>query len=137
MEKTNFRCLRCHKLVFLNAPGTKHRNHCPYCLWSKHINTCNGAMAPIGLTFKKEGIDKYTKKPKQGEIMVIHQCLECKKLSINRIAGDDNPRALLKTFEYSLNMPASLRKKLLQQGIKPLTKKDKQQIKKQTGLKNL
>lgn len=137
MEKTNFRCLHCHKLVSLKASGTKHRNHCPYCLWSKHINTCNGAMTPIGLTFKKEGIDRYTKKPKQGELMLIHQCLQCGKLSINRIAGDDNSYSLLKIFEHSINMPTNLRKKLLKQGIEALTKKDKQEIKKQVGIKNL
>jgi hypothetical protein len=35
-------------------------------------------MEPIGLTFKKDG-----------ELMIIHKCLSCQKLSNNRIAGDD------------------------------------------------
>ncbi len=41
-------------------------------------------MQPAGLTFKSNG-----------ELMLVHSCPGCGKLSCNRIAGDDNPYALL------------------------------------------
>jgi hypothetical protein len=41
-------------------------------------------MKPIGL-----------KKRSDGEIMIIHECLTCGKISPNRIAGDDFPDAIL------------------------------------------
>lgn len=31
-----------------------------------------------------------------GEWLLIHECLTCGELSINRIAGDDNARALVR-----------------------------------------
>lgn len=79
--------------------GTHHRNHCPHCLWSRHIDEktpgdrqskCGGLMEPVGLSFKDEGTDKYGKKI-QGEIMIIHRCQNCNKETKNRIAGDDDP----------------------------------------------
>lgn len=107
MEEKIFICKNCSKEVSLNAVGTRNRNHCPYCLWSSHVdkktgdreNFCHGLMEPIGLTFKKdEGIDKYGEK-RQGEIMVVHKCQICGKVSKNRIAGDDNPEVILAICE--------------------------------------
>lgn len=49
---------------------------------------CQGRMKPIGLTRKSKG-----------ELMVVHQCLKCGKLSPNRIAGDDNCDVLLSLLE--------------------------------------
>ena len=34
--------------------------------------------------------------------MLIHECVECKSLSINRIAADDDPGTVLSIFETSL-----------------------------------
>ena len=104
MNNNYFICKNCGKKVNLNAIGTKHRNHCPYCLWSLHVDgkiygdrkpICHGLMEPIGLAFKDEGIDKYGKK-RQGEIMINHKCQICGKESKNRIAGDDNPEEILR-----------------------------------------
>ncbi len=33
---------------------------------------------------------------KDGEWLIIHQCLRCEALSANRVAGDDNSLALLR-----------------------------------------
>lgn len=116
--------------------GTRHRNHCPFCLWSKHLDSekpgnrkspCQAEMKPIGLTFKREGIDKYGK-PKQGELMLIHQCNGCNKIAINRIAGDDNPEMILEVFQKSLTLDEQLRKKLEKDKIRLLTGKDEKQI---------
>jgi predicted RNA-binding Zn-ribbon protein involved in translation (DUF1610 family) len=140
-RKGGFRCIHCGIFVSEKAFGTKHRNHCPNCLWSVHLGkienlreACGGSMIPIGFTFKKEGIDKYTGKPKKGEIMVIHQCLKCGKISINRLAGDDRSDVVMKIFEYSLQMPEALQKQLRKEKIEILTEKDREEIKRQLGI---
>ena len=71
----------------LDAPGTRHRNHCPFCLYSVHLDrrvgdreaVCGGLMGPIGKTYKKDG-----------EEMVIHKCTVCGVTRKNRVAGDDS-----------------------------------------------
>ena len=93
-----FQCANCHKEVNLTESGTKHRNHCPYCLWSKHVDEkigdrrsrCHGAMRPVGLSQKKDG-----------ELMIVHECTKCLKVSTNRIAGDDLPEKLIDIFDHS------------------------------------
>jgi hypothetical protein len=73
------------------------------CLWSKHVDeakgdrraSCLGGMEPIGLTFKHEGHGKV------GEIMLIHHCSVCEKISINRIARDDPEHKILGIFNQS------------------------------------
>jgi len=103
----DFKCVNCGKLISFEAMGTHHRNHCPFCFYSLHVDLdvsgdrkslCQGKMEPIGLTFKKEGVDKYGKE-RQGEIMIIHKCEKCGDISINRIAGDDDPEGILKLFD--------------------------------------
>ena len=82
-----FICKNCNKKVFLNAPGTKNRNHCPYCLYSLHVDVesgdrkspCNGKMRPIGKFCKDDG-----------EEMLVHECEKCGFVRWNRIAGDDD-----------------------------------------------
>lgn len=141
MEEKNknqaFQCSHCHKWVFYDRSiGTKHRNHCPYCLWSKHLDldesgdrksACQGEMEPISLTFKQEGINKYGE-AKQGELMLIHQCLKCGKISINRLAADDNPQAILEIFEKSKQLNPEAINRLTEEGIKTLIEQDKQEM---------
>lgn len=88
MSASNFFiCQSCSKKVSLDAPGTRHRNHCPHCLYSVHLDkrvgdrsaSCGGKMEPVGKTYKKDG-----------EEMVVHKCLKCGITSKNRIAGDDS-----------------------------------------------
>ncbi|MET9620505.1 RNHCP domain-containing protein [Streptomyces sp. NPDC006464] len=88
-----FRCVGCRLDVPLAAPGTAHRNHCPHCLTSLHVDRripgdraaeCRGRMAALSMSVRTDG-----------EWMIIHSCLSCGELSANRIAGDDNPLALL------------------------------------------
>lgn len=107
-----FKCINCKKEITEKGNiGTKNRNHCPHCLYSQHLDenipgdrksNCMGVMIPIALTFKKEKIDKYGKS-KKGEIMIVHQCEKCKAISVNRIAGDDDPDVIMHVFEKSLN----------------------------------
>ena len=88
-----FVCDHCGHHVPRNAPGTRHRNHCPVCLWSIHVDhapgdraaACRGSMQPIAIEVRPNG-----------EWALIHRCTACHALKINRIAGDDDEHALLK-----------------------------------------
>jgi RNase P subunit RPR2 len=93
----SFICKNCGEKVSFEAPGTKHRNHCPFCLYSQHLDVkvgdrkskCKGMMKPIGVVRRDDG-----------ERMVVHQCQGCGFIHKNRIAGDDNEK-LLKKLEES------------------------------------
>ena len=132
-----FECAHCHQWVDCRKYiGTHFRNQCPHCLWSKHVDEkksgdrltlCRGNMEPIGLTFKKEGFDKYGR-PRQGELMVIHQCQDCGQITINRIAADDDPQVILKIFEDSKNINQEVLYKLKEESIRLLTKEDKNEV---------
>ena len=94
-------------MVSSESPGTKHRNHCPLCLYSQHLDLktpgdrrsdCGSRMQPIGLTLKDEKYNPFTHRT-NGELMVVHCCLKCGRISCNRIAGDDNPYSVLSLLE--------------------------------------
>ena len=68
-------------------------------------------MEPIGLTLKHEGFGR------MGELMVLHECRGCGKLSINRIARDDDEHELMCVFEQSLGISAERRSQLLRRDI--------------------
>lgn len=87
-------------------------------------------MEPIGLTFKQEGVDKYGG-VKQGEIMLIHQCPQCDKISINRIAADDSPVMVKRVFKESQRLEESTKNRLRKAGIRLLGEKDEEEIKTQ------
>ncbi len=116
-----FGCVGCgRRVMFSDDIGTKHRNHCPYCLSSKHVDekvsgdresSCNGVMVPIAITFKKEGLDKYGKE-KKGDVMIVHECSLCGEISINRIAADDDEGVILSIFSSSKEMDEGKKKKI-------------------------
>ena len=99
----SFRCRRCRLDVSTAAPGTKHRNHCPNCLWSLHVDDdvpgdraadCAGSMEPIGVAVRDEG-----------EWALVHRCTACSTVHVNRIAGDDNPLMLMRLAVQPLARP--------------------------------
>ncbi len=87
-----FTCKNCGQTVVPEGAGSDHRNHCPYCLTSVHLDEepgdrasdCHGKMEPIGVWVRKNG-----------EWALIHRCTVCGKLDSNRVAADDNPMRLL------------------------------------------
>ncbi len=87
-------------------------------------------MEPIGLTFKKEGRDKYGRERK-GELMIIHCCQDCQRISINRVAADDDPKAILAVFEKSLKTETELETELEKAGIRLLKEIDREEIRNQ------
>jgi hypothetical protein len=109
-EEQGFTCRHCGLYVTC-APtiaGVQNRNHCPYCLWSRHLDGlsagdrlagCRATMQPIGLTTKRSR-NKYASES-SGELMLIHRCTVCAKIVINRIAADDSAAAIMALFEES------------------------------------
>ena len=86
-NKENFTCENCgHKII-----GNGYTNHCPKCLFSKHVDinpgdrlaNCNGLMKPVDFEIKKSAYS------------VIHQCQECGHVKKNRLEKDDDIERLL------------------------------------------
>lgn len=99
----SFKCGHCGVAVSNDAPGTTHRNHCPSCLWSRHLDRnapgdrdakCSGGMEPIAVTVRGKG-----------RWVLIHRCTDCGRLRLNKTAGDDNTFALLRLAALPLTMP--------------------------------
>jgi DNA-directed RNA polymerase subunit RPC12/RpoP len=124
-----FVCLACGAPVSANAmlSGVRNRNHCPYCLSSRHLDqfeagdrlsACKARMRPVGLTLKRSA-KKYAGHA-QGELMLVHRCEDCGKLSINRIAADDDGGTILAILETSTGLDADMTNRLAQDGVTPL-----------------
>jgi hypothetical protein len=75
-------------------------------------------MVPIGLTVKYKN-NKYGNE-RNGELMLIHRCRDCGKLSINRIAADDLTEGLLDIFHASFGLDMLTRERLEASGIRLL-----------------
>lgn len=129
----DFKCAHCHVIVSSAhvLSGVNNRNHCPYCLWSCHLDlyaagdrlsACKAPMKPVGLTMKA-GRNKYQRNAR-GELMLIHQCTECKSLSINRIAADDDSETVLTVFQESFTAGHQLQMQCQENGIMMLKLED-------------
>ncbi|MFA4999303.1 MAG: RNHCP domain-containing protein [Parcubacteria group bacterium] len=137
MNEDEFICCNCGKQVESSEDiGTAHRNHCPHCLSSLHLDkeisgdraaNCGGCMTPLGLTFKKEGIDKHGRE-KRGELMIVHKCSKCGKISINRLAADDDEIAIIALFNKSLELSFEVIEKISKEGIDILRSEDKKEV---------
>jgi hypothetical protein len=124
--KTDFKCQHCGNYVSAARmlAGVGNRNHCPYCLWSRHLDlfeagdrlaACKAPMRPVGLTLKRS-CNKYASAA-SGELMLVHLCTDCDGISINRIAADDHPEAIMEVFESSLTESAWLRNQIRESKI--------------------
>jgi hypothetical protein len=98
-----FRCRHCGLDVSIHAVGTAYRNHCPNCLWSRHLDDdspgdraadCGSLMEPIAISVRGDG-----------EWVLVHRCTGCDVLHLNRSAGDDNPLLLLRLAVKPLVQP--------------------------------
>ena len=87
-----FVCKVCGRTVVPQGAGSDHRNHCPNCLSSLHVDIepgdrasgCGGIMDPIAVWVRKNG-----------EWAIVHRCRRCGAMSSNRVAADDNPMKLM------------------------------------------
>ena len=87
----------------MDAPGTAHRNHCPSCLWSRHVDDdvpgdreadCGASMEPLAVSVRGDG-----------EWGLVHRCAGCGAMRLNRTAGDDNPLVLTRLAVRPLAQP--------------------------------
>ena len=84
MIDENFICENCNKEV--SKSNYTARDHCPYCLYSKHVdinpgdrlNTCHGLLEPIR-------IEKF-----RDTYKIVYKCEKCNQLHKNIMANDDN-----------------------------------------------
>jgi len=101
-DRGTFRCGGCRLDVSLEAVGTAYRNHCPNCLWSRHVDDspgdraaeCGSLMEPIAHPRRGDG-----------EWVLVHRCRGCEELHLNRTAGDDNPLMLMRLAVLPLAQP--------------------------------
>lgn len=100
--KDVFTCKVCGRLVVPDGAGSDHRNHCPNCLSSLHLDMepgdreadCGGIMDAIAVWVRKNG-----------EWAIIHRCRRCGHISSNRVAADDNPMKLMSIAMKPLSQP--------------------------------
>lgn len=80
----------CGKCGF-HVEGTGYTNHCPECLWSKHVDInpgdraadCLGLMEPMRVEKTKS------------EYSLLHRCSVCGYIKKNKLAKNDNMNAVL------------------------------------------
>lgn len=86
-----FICENCNREV--KPLGYSCRNHCPYCLFSKHVDknpgdrqeSCHGKLEPIKVEISS----------KKGYV-IIHRCQKCGEKRKNIVAKDDNMDLVIK-----------------------------------------
>ena len=86
-----FTCENCGRKV--KKLGYSCRNHCPYCLYSKHVDNmpgdrqeeCHGKLKPVGVELES----------KKGYV-IIFKCEKCGKIRKNKAAKDDNMDLIIK-----------------------------------------
>lgn len=98
----SFICQRCGMPANPESAGSQHRNHCPHCLVSLHVDNrpgdrssiCRGQMEPISIWSKADG-----------EWALVHRCQACGTLKTNRVAADDNQQRLIELAEKAMKHP--------------------------------
>lgn len=93
--RENFVCEHCGAEVI----GNGYTNHCPECLYSKHVDICpgdraeecGGLMEPVDLELK------------DGKYIVVHRCQKCGFIRRNKICDDDNFEAVLALSRQKTN----------------------------------
>jgi hypothetical protein len=84
----DFTCGHCVQPV----RGNGYTNHCPACLWSRHVDInpgdraadCGGLMEPIAVTSTRRGY------------VITHRCVACGFQRDNKAAAEDNFEVLLR-----------------------------------------
>lgn len=83
----DFVCEKCGIYV----KGNGYTNHCPECLWAKHVDIfpgdrgedCRGMMEPIKIEIKNK------------EYVIVHKCLKCGVERKNKAVKEDNFQMIL------------------------------------------
>lgn len=85
-----FICENCNKKI--EKLNYTSRDHCPYCLYSKHVdinpgdrsNSCKGLLKPIG-------VEKF-----KNTYKIIYKCIKCGETHKNIVAADDDFNEIIK-----------------------------------------
>lgn len=93
-KKEDFICEVCSSYVY----GNGYTNHCPYCLYSKHVDVspgdrqsdCKGIMKPVSFEFKADNW------------RVIHCCIKCNHTKINKLSSQDNIDVIANLIEQNI-----------------------------------
>lgn len=134
-QSLGFKCTQCKQIIPMATIeiGTEHRDHCPFCLYSLHVDEekpgdrlspCKSKMKPIGLTFKNNS----------WELMIVYECLGCGNVVKNRCAGDDMHVVLVDVYRTSLLLMTSQQwkntyaKRLQQAHIEMASKEECRQV---------
>jgi len=86
-KKEDFVCEHCGYKV----KGTGYTNHCPKCLWSRHVDVnpgdrkeeCRGMMEPVGIETKGE------------KFVIIQKCVKCGVERKNKTDKNDDFERIL------------------------------------------
>ena len=78
----DFICEHCGEKII----GNGYTNHCPKCLWSKHVDinpgdrasTCQGMMKPVGVSME------------HGNYMITYRCEKCNFIRRKKMEKEDN-----------------------------------------------
>lgn len=81
-NQEDFTCENCG----IEVKGNGYTNHCPQCLWSKHVDvhpgdraaTCGGLMRPVAYA------------EANGEYTLVHRCEVCGYEKRNRVSPNDD-----------------------------------------------
>lgn len=92
--KESFTCGHCG----FSVSGNGYTNHCPQCLWSKHVDVnpgdrqakCQGLMKPISVDIK------------EGEYIILQRCTVCGHERRNKRSPDDSFEAILQVSSHSI-----------------------------------
>lgn len=96
MIDEKFICENCNNTV--DKLNYTARDHCPFCLFSKHVdilpgdraNKCGGILEPID-------IEKF-----KNTYKIIYKCQKCGQIHKNIIATDDNFDAILQIMKNKI-----------------------------------
>lgn len=90
----DFTCEHCGQFV----SGSGYTNHCPNCLWSKHVdinpgdraNPCKGMMEPIHAYYKS------------GRWYIAQKCQKCQEQKKIKMSTKDNQDAITALIQSKL-----------------------------------
>lgn len=87
----DFTCENCGETV----KGNGYTDHCPRCLWGKHVDNvpgdraskCRGMMGPDYVTYE------------EGNYVIHYRCIRCEATKRFKAAAQDNPEELEKLMK--------------------------------------
>jgi hypothetical protein len=89
-KREDFVCGQCEAKV----RGNGYTNHCPKCLWSRHVDVqpgdreaeCQGMMQPVAALFERDGY------------VIVQKCQKCGHTWRNRASAADRTDVILALF---------------------------------------